>query len=254
MVSILNKRSPDHLNWCEDNYFIYENDKIIVGAVLDGCSTGKDSHWASKTLALVFDSLKPLWNNFEIFENPDINPIYYIDKIIADCSNSLSEISTTLKLPFDNFLSTIVFFVYHKETKQLAVKFFGDGAFFYKTDEVDGEYIMVENDEKNMPLYLGYYFKNENNNLTRYIETRNCYILENVVDFSICSDGIFSFKHHPLLNKNQEDELKNPIDFLIKDKFLQNLKAGLSRKFNMLTKQGYVIEDDLTVMRYINEI
>lgn len=245
MVSILNKRSVNHPNWCEDNYFILEDDNKIVGAVLDGCSSGSDTYWASKTFSYVFRALIKDWNNFQVFNISTSNWDNYANELFVDFSSKLKVISDTLSL--DNsmeLLSTIVFFVYHKENQKLYVKFLGDGAFFYKS--VDGEKtILVINDENNMPLYLGYYFDNPQSDFQKYLQTRVNYEINGVERFAISTDGIFSFNHNKLTPSE-----KKPIEFLIEDDYLSHLKSGLSRKFNILSKDGWVIEDDLTIIRY----
>lgn len=243
MLSILNKRSVNHPNWCEDNYFIHEDEKILLGAVLDGCSSGTDSYWASKTISLFFDKLKKEQNNFEHFHY-DNAWNFTTRELLLKLADHINLISKFLYLDENTFLSTIVFFVYHKQKQKLFVKFIGDGSFYY--EGVDGEYKQVVNDENNMPLYLAYYADRAENSLNNFLNSRPEFIIENVKDFSICTDGIDSFA----FNKYNAESEHDPKVFLLKDDFLTHLKAGLSRKFNILTKEGWVIEDDLTIIRY----
>lgn len=242
-LTILNKRASTHPNWCEDNYYVYNHKDFILGAVFDGCSGGKDSFWASKTMALIFDKVQKQYKNIEAFKDTNAFEFNCID-FLTNVANNLNIVKENLNLTEFDLLATIVFFIYNKDTKQLYVKFVGDGAFFYITDE---KYLYeVVNDENNMPLYLGYYCHLHQENLYKFLSSRATHIVNNVEDFSICSDGIYSFKN---IFVDKEPE-KNPISFLIVDEFLQHLSAGLSRKFNILTKEGWIIEDDLTIIRY----
>ncbi len=246
IVSILNKRSTNHPNWCEDNYYLYEDDKKIIGAVLDGCSSAKDSFWTSKTFSYIFNVLSKEWNNFIAFQLTT-NLDNFTNELFVDFAEKLKIIANTLSLTDMELLSTIIFFVYRKEEQKLYVKFLGDGAFYYK---VDGELHLIENDENNMPLYLGYYFNNLNGDFLNYLKTRVKYEIANVQEFAICTDGIFSFFIQDNKKELLEENIQNPINYLLADDYLAHLKSGLSRKFNILTKSGWVIEDDLTVIKY----
>ena len=146
-----------------------------------------------------------------------------------------------------NLLSTIVFFVYNKNTKTLYVKFVGDGAFFYKKENI---WYSIENDENNTPLYLGYYCNIPEKNLFKFLETRTTYILDEVEEFAISSDGIFSFKNNK--DNDEEIKIKNPENYLIVDESFIKLKHELGKKFIGLRNDGWVIKDDLTVIKYKN--
>lgn len=241
MLSTITKRSQYHPNWAEDNSYTFQNDEIVFGAVFDGCSGGKDSYWASKTLSLIFEKVQNQYNNFDAFKEAfEYNCIDFITNVAMN----LNSIKMYLGLTDLDVLATIVFFIYNKKTKTLYVKFVGDGAFFYTN--TNGEFCEIVNDEDNMPLYLGYYCDLPQENLYNFLASRATYTIEEVEDFSICSDGIFSFR---FIGIDREPE-KNPVLFLTQDPFLQHLSAGLSRKFNILSKDGWIIEDDLTIIRY----
>lgn len=62
MISILNQRGGNH-NSCEDSVWVNDTEDFIVGGVFDGCSTGINSHWASQTIAYIFEYNSPLFIN-----------------------------------------------------------------------------------------------------------------------------------------------------------------------------------------------
>lgn len=243
MLSTIVKRSINHPNWAEDNFYTIEKDEFIMGAVFDGCSGGNDSFWASKTMTILFDKVQKEYKNFESFKNADAFEFNCID-FITNVAKKLNVVKEYLGLTEMELLATIVFFIYNKKNKTLYVKFVGDGVFFYTNSE--GELFEVSNDENNMPLYLGYYCHLPEENLYNFLSSRATYTINEVQDFSICSDGIFSFR---FTGVDREPE-KNPILYLVQDTLMCNLSSGLSRKFNLLTKNGWIIEDDLTVIRY----
>lgn len=247
MISILNKISAEHEIHCEDNYYLFEDENIIVGAVLDGCSTGINSHWASQTLQYCFKLYEKSFGFNEFittFSNGWDNDV---NDILSYVATTLNKAKQVLGLEDMNLLSTIVFFVYNKNTKTLYVKFVGDGVFFYKKENI---WYSIENDENNIPLYLGYYCNIPEKNLFNFLETRTTYILDEVEEFAISSDGIFSFKN----NKDNDEEIKitSPENYLIVDESFIKLKHELGKKFIGLRNDGWVIKDDLTVIKYKN--
>lgn len=237
MISTLNKRSHDHENHCEDNLYITENDGFIYGAVFDGCSSGINTHWASQTLNYIFHNLSK--KNFFInglFDSLEIEVNNFLFQVGVDLYKS----SKLLELKTENLLSTIVFFAYEKSTKLLYVKFLGDGTFFI----YDDEWKFIDNNEDNMPLYLGYYCA-DNEQMRKYIESRASYLLENVNHFAICTDGIDSFR-----NYKEKISISDPVTFLIKEDKFFTMKHELGKKFNILKEDGWVIHDDLTIIKY----
>lgn len=246
MVSIINKRAINHDLHCEDNFFIFENGEKIIGAVLDGCSSGKDAWWASKLISNILSKIQQEWNDFSAITTDSSLWDAYVNEILFQTSLKIRDIVKVLDVDWESLLSTIVFFVYDKENEQLYVKFIGDGVFFVKKD---GEWYDIENNENNMPLYLGYYFDKENKSLMNFIQSRRTELVYGVEEFSISSDGIYSFSNI------KEKELKQsiPIEFLIKeDLTFRKLKHELGRKFNMLADSGWIINDDLTIIKYKN--
>lgn len=251
MTSVLNKRASCHPNHCEDNYFLYEDDVKIVGAVLDGCSTGINSHFASQffayslakygTHSLDFDYYSMHPSKWELFERVMFNSI----------SDDIWSTSSLLGLTRMHFLSTMVYFVYLKSEQELHVTFFGDGVVY-----VNG--IRFAHDEDNMPDYFAYHVSND---LDDYISSRKRLVFTDVNDFSICTDGIDSFVN---LRDGHLDR-SIPVDFLVNDARSINLKNGLNKKFNILTNRNddvkmdndhywWDIQDDLTIIRHVNSI
>jgi hypothetical protein len=248
MLSVVTRKSDKHINWCEDNHYVFQNDKIIFGAAFDGCSTGVNSEWASKTLSLIFkqhESVYAGWNLSDL----DFSNDFVMDKIVNDfllkhVLDKMATLYVELKLTHLDFLSTMVIFLYHKENKWLYVKFLGDGFVFYRLGD---EIIEIGNDENNMPNYFGYLINKPYPQVINSIEERVGYLIAGVEDFSICTDGIksFTYKIDP-----EGLELRDPVHFLVDDLSLTHQKNGLVKKVNILKKEGWLLDDDLTVIRY----
>lgn len=242
MLKVLNKISSTHELHCEDSFFVHENENIIFGGVFDGCSTGEKSHWASENLVLLFDKHK------NIIINSSSNDIEHSsDYFILEIISNLKTVQEIFKVDQMHFLSTAIFFYYNKIEKAFYCKFFGDGSIFVKQNN---KWLEYNNDENNMPKYLGY-FINENYALIHdYIKTRKAIKYENITDFTITSDGIDSFVN---IFPNKEDIIiESAKNYLLYDTQFNKLNSELGKKFNLLTKDHWIIKDDLTIIKYIN--
>lgn len=251
MTSILNKRASGHPTHCEDSYFLYEDDVKIVGAVLDGCSTGINSHFASQFFAYALERYSVQSVGFDHYLAPPSKWEIFERVMFNDISDRMWNISATLGLTRMHFLSTIVYFVHLKRERELHVTFFGDGVVY-----VNGE--RFTNEENNMPDYFAYHVSND---LDTYVASRPRRVFSDVSDFSICTDGIDSFVN---LRDGHLDR-SIPVDFLVRDTRSINLKNGLNKKFNILTNRSediklsdehwwWDIQDDLTIIRYVDGI
>ena len=246
MIQILNKRAPSHQNWCEDNYWLHEQDGLIIGAVLDGCSTGTQSHFASTFFKY---SLEKAFK-----ENTDYDSPEELLELLAYATRAdIARTAEILALTDMNFLSTMTLFYYKPEWKELVVKFFGDGTVFVNGGRYD-------NDEGNEPDYLGYYAFTSYINFAEYLATRRTLIFTEVDNFAICSDGIDSWANL----KNPQVPKSIAVDFLIENPTFSGLKSGLSKKYNIITQTNsrlitdeelswWEIKDDLTIIRYSND-
>jgi len=244
MLSAVTRKSDKHINWCEDNHYVFENDKIIFGAAFDGCSTGVNSEWASKTLSLIFKQHEYVYSGWDFSKGFNADRLIN-NFLLEDVLDKMVTLYAELNLTHLDFLSTIVVFLYDKESKCLYVKFLGDGFVFYRG--INGEIIEIGNDEDNMPNYLAYLINEPFPEVIDNIKERVSYLINDVEDFSICTDGIksFTYKIDP-----EGLELRDPIRFLIDDETMAHQEKGLIKKVNILKKEGWLLQDDLTVIRY----
>ena len=246
MIQILNKRAITHDNHCEDDYWIHSENGVIVGAVLDGCSTGINSHFAS---TLVKYSLE---NSKDYIRYTTCPAESAFDFLTQQVKKSMVAVAGYLGLTDMNLLSTIVFFHYDTYTKELVVKFFGDGVVY-----VNGE--RNEHSEDNAPQYLAYHMDDNYDDFEAYLLSRKTLNFNNVVEFKICSDGIDS-----LVNiKNMKVPSVAGKEYLLYGDDFKTQKTGLAKRFKLLTSHNnelpeghswWVIKDDLTVISYTNEI
>jgi hypothetical protein len=221
MLSILNVRSDTH-NSCEDTVWAEETVSFIVGGIFDGCSTGKNSYWASQTIAYLY---KALMMNYKILS--DVTSYMVLAKI--------ETIARMCSLDNQHFLSTAILFVYDKETMRLSFRIFGDGVLYINDVEYSQE-------QQNTPDYLGYQMFKKNLEKYEYFDKYPVQHVENVTKFQVCSDGI-----QAIMPNQYHVSDKNPYTLLLASPTSENY---LKRMWNILHREKFSLGDDLSIVSY----
>lgn len=222
MIATLNVIGGGH-NCCQDSILVKETANFIYGGVFDGCSTGIDSQWASKTIASLFARHDLVTN----------------DLAIHDVRDTLANMKDVMGYTDLHFLSTCVLFCYHKRFKQLQVRIFGDGFYFIN----DIEYRVEQN---NAPDYLGYHLDENYSDFNNYMEKYPVKIYDDVVKFQICSDGIDSIIRSQFADETQLDPLKMLLHPPTAPNYLQ-------RQWNILKNNKFTLNDDLSIISYVQD-
>ncbi len=133
-----------HKTFCED-YFIDEiiSKKYRILCVFDGCSSGKDSHFASALLGkCVLASSKQTNFNQE--------PLSILQDIIFKTILNLKQTKENLNLQTDELLSTLILLLLDTEKQEATIIAIGDGFI-----SVNKKVTLIE--QNNQPNYLAYY-------------------------------------------------------------------------------------------------
>ncbi len=230
MLSTLNKIASSDHNSCEDSYLVIEQEDYIAAAVFDGCSTGKNSVFAShlfvKIMRKYFLSIHPgMLSDFDLK--------HYV---LIQFKRRLKLLANILQLHENELWSTIVITIYDKENKKLKLLVVGDGC--YKTN-LDSELQIVDQNDK-LDYIASHLDEKDKDIIHFYREFRN------VTEFMISSDGIKSYS----LPQHKDSNL-NPTELLLSPNVSPN---HLIRKYNMLQKQGWLNKDDITIIAYHEDI
>ena len=235
------KRGLNHANYCED-FLLHETlaDKYELFGVFDGCSSGIDSHFASSFIAKITRSE---FHKLEI--EKDLSTEYFIKKLLFNVVFAIKEQKQTLGLNRDELLSTIILFLYDKQSNSGLIITIGDGVI-----SINGKHKVI--DEDNIPDYLAYHLDKINNQAEFkmwYMMHTQQYDIDYLTDVSISTDGATSFVKTA---KPEQEGTINPLDYLFKDEFLIKNKAMLGRKCNLLErKHNLVNADDLGIIRVL---
>lgn len=220
MISILNVATPNHKS-CEDSYFLKENDDKIYGGVFDGCSSGINSAWASQTFAYLFSKYEDPCSNFSVHS----------------AVMEMTLLSRLLQLKTEQLWSTCILFEFNKSTRELLVRLFGDGFYFIN----DLEYVVDENDRVD---YISNHF-GPGGGLHDYLLARPMLSYKDVSSFRICSDGIKSLKRSQFF----AETTINPMELLMHPPTGGNY---LTRQWNIIKKNNFVNNDDITIISYVH--
>lgn len=219
------------------------NGQIHAIAVMDGCSAGRESYFASTLIGKI---LRKAINEiaYKAFaEKRKLNIKQLIGKIMELLFLELKELKNKLMLNKYELLSTIIIGVVDAEAKTAEVLTVGDGLV-----SCNGE--LFEYDQNNKPDYLGYHldmtFKDW------YDQQSQRLSLENVKDLSIATDGILSFQNVKE-EKTKNTEIKRPIEYLLNNLEYNKEEYMLRKKIMNMGKDGIKPMDDVAIIRCLLE-
>ncbi len=231
------KIGSNHKTHCED--FLSETSvdkKYKLFAVLDGCSSGEDSFFAS---AFIGKLLRKQAGNYAISEGELKTDI--LKNLIFGTAKDLRKAVRKFNLSDNELLATLIVLLVDEVDFSFAIAVIGDGFV-----SIDGKQTIF--DQNNQPDYLAYHLKNIKKRkqfeawFPKHVKTMEG---KNFKDLTISTDGIESFT-----NFGSSDLPIDVIDYMTNDNFLQNNPAMLARKCNILKKK-YTLEnqDDLGIIR-----
>lgn len=229
MLSFISKIATHHNtskphDKCEDTVWCEELPHAVFGGIFDGCSSGKDTAWASTTLAYCFKVASK--------QHPCVS-----DTAIKDAYNTLVALARELHLVPAQLESTAILFYYMKSTSTLYVRPLGDGILI-----VDGNSHYF--DQNNSPDYIANVKPSELDIYLLKYPTQEFKVNSN---FQVCSDGLREIKRIPL----DDTEPKYLPSILTSSPTSTNY---LERMINLLKRDRYVLFDDLSIVSYAKEL
>lgn len=241
----LTKIGEFHTNHNEDYLTSNEigSNKIMI-SVMDGCSMGTESYFASTLIGKVLKKISTEIHYKEFAEKTEDSIEQILKKVTRSLFQKLKELKNELSLERDELLSTMILGIVDREEKIAEIITIGDGLVI-----CDG--VITEYEQDNKPDYLGYHL---DENFEDWYEKQNQRLrLSNIEDLSISTDGIFTFKKFDTEEYGEVTE-SEIVDYLLIDRQEKESENMLLKKMIRIEKKwGLKPSDDLTIIRLMIE-
>jgi hypothetical protein len=232
-----------HIDHNEDSYVIADiGDSKKLIAVMDGCSSGTDSHFASTMIGKVLRKLAKQETYRAFAERIEKSVSQLIEIISLQLFEELRDLSRMLDLKSDEVLSTLILAIVDETHGTAETIVVGDGVI-----HVNGESIEFENDNK--PDYIGYHLKLDKH--LWYRDQTEKRTFNNIQDFTIATDGIFTFKNFDGKSYPPISEIEIQSAFFINKENLDNQNKLKKTLILLKNKHGLMPSDDLTMIRMV---
>lgn len=234
-----------HQTYCED-YLISEQlgEKCLLSAVLDGCSMGKDSHFASalfgKLLRKIAQQMS-LEGLQSVVPWQEDQPETVAREVLRRLFDEVQSARKQLMLEREELLTTLLLWIHHYGTQRSFVMVIGDGYVC-----CDGH--MYTLDQNNRPDYLTYHLGEPF--ASWYQAQQQHFSFDAPRDLAIATDGIDTFRQlsDPVASSASPD----PLAYLLCDTEFIEADNMLDRKLDLLAKSyGLRPIDDLGIIRVI---
>ena len=230
-----------HTNHCED-YLVTEEigkEKILC-AVMDGCSMGTDSYFAATLTGKLLRKIAKEYSYKEFISKKSNDLQQTLEGIVRQLFLELRELKNSIQLKREEVLNTLLIAVIDSSNASGEFLCVGDGLIC-----INGEFFEFEQDNK--PDYLGYHLQEDFD--TWYANQQQKISAQNIHDFSIVTDGIFTFRKY---NNQSYQQTGNVVDLLLIEKEGYQSTNMLDRKRIEIEKEwGLKPMDDLAIIRGI---
>lgn len=211
-------------------------------AVMDGCSSGTDSHFASGLVAKLLRKVARQTNLRTFAERRQPTTAELLRETTEVLFTDLRRLNAELGLAYDELLTTLVLAIVDRQGPRAEVIVVGDGLV-----SCDGE--TIEYDQDNKPDYLGYHLQEDFADWWN-VQTQRI-VCEDFLDLSLATDGVLSFRpfSHDSYRPVSQEELTQFL-FSARD---EGVPETLYRRLLLRVRDQFGLEptDDLTVVRYM---
>lgn len=228
-----------HINHCEDYLLTAEiGAGKLLCAVMDGCSMGTDSYFAATLTGKILRKIAKEHQFREFIERTQQPPAALLKTVLRQLFEELRHVRNLLQLERDELLHTLVISIADLSTGAAEFMCIGDGLIC-----IDGQLFEFEQDDR--PDYLGYHLQED---FESWFESQQQRISRHQLrDFSLCSDGIFTFKRFDTGSYNEPGDV---IELLLRDTGDIDSANMLHRKMiGIKTNWGLLPTDDLAIIR-----
>ncbi|MDW3649776.1 MAG: protein phosphatase 2C domain-containing protein [Bacteroidia bacterium] len=232
-----------HPIFCEDFLFHTElSPDLYLAAVMDGCSMGKDSQFASLLFAKILKKVsKEIGYREFAGDIPPFSSWELADlgkEFLQEIWKNLKALSQSLYLDTLELLSTLNLALLNRNHSEVWLILIGDG-FIAADDQI------IEVDQNNRPDYLAYHLKED---FTQWFSQQKAiYELTDIQQLILATDGVDSFEK---LNPAKEEVAFEPASFFLLEPSYDNLAHPFAKKLEVLKEEhGLIATDDIGLIR-----
>ncbi|MGB0929301.1 MAG: protein phosphatase 2C domain-containing protein [Chitinophagales bacterium] len=217
-------------------------DKTQLIAVMDGCTMGIESHFASTLIGKLLRKIAKEVGYRIFAEKTQYELSFLLKETMRQLFSHLQKLQYQLDLKREELLSTLILGVVDTSKKQAEILVVGDGLVC-----CNGE--LFEYEQDNHPDYLGYHL--QENFEEWYALQKQRLSFSEVQDLSIATDGIFSFQPFDV-GVYEAVTAAEIVDWLLKGKEFEEHKVMLKKKVKYIEKTwGLKPSDDLSMIRVV---
>lgn len=230
-----------HTNHCEDHLLIRKIDSNkIVCAVMDGCSTAMESHFASTLVGKILRKIIIEIGYRALYEKKVQRSLDdQLKEIIKGIFQEVTFLKNHLMMDEKELLTTLIILLYDASEDQGIILSLGDGIIC-----INGS--ITEFDRDNKPDYFAYHLNANFEDWYASQIQKICF--EYLDDISITTDGILSFSK---IKKTDSEDI-NCVEYLLKAPPNDTTEEMLNKKIKTLEHQyGMKPTDDLAIIRLI---
>jgi len=238
------KMGDYHTHHCEDDLLIKKigSDQLIC-AVMDGCSTAMDSHFASTLTGKLLRKIAFEKGYQNLYQNKGTKNLDEdLKEILRNLFKEMTFVKNKLMLDEKELLTTLIILLYDMKENKGIILSIGDGLLC-----INGEITEFERDNK--PDYLAYHL---HENFDKwYAQQNQKMFFDHLTDISIATDGISTFAQ---IKKTDNEEEINVIEYLVNNQHYDDTEDMLNRKLKKLEHHyGLKPTDDLAIIRIIQK-
>lgn len=234
------RKGEGHPVFCEDFMFIKKTGgDWVVAAVMDGCSAGADSHFASALMGKILGKIEFSLSDKKEIDLKDASADQIGRYFAENLFHNFTNVNNYLQLDYVEALSTIILLIYHPVKKEAWIMTSGDG--YVAIDEE-----ITKIDQNNRPDYMAYHL---NKGFVEWFDKHvRIFHSEQAKNIAISTDGIGSFFSLGAFTKGDIDPATELLTFHIHN------KMGLDAKIKQIQQEfGLIPYDDISIIRINND-
>lgn len=209
-------------------------------AVMDGCSMGDESHFASSLIKKSLQTIAKHFSYRSFIELQSISNKDLIEHVLHALHKKLNEIKNLLILDTNDLLSTLLLVIIDHKTRRAEAVCIGDGLIQYDNN-------IIEWNQDNKPDYLAYHLTRNSDDWLQSIHQR--VTIDNFQKLSICTDGIFTFRNEAYQLCDEQEMIAQ----LLTTKLSFDPANNLHKTLLKLRRSNINHTDDLSIISVYHE-